>query len=145
LFDESDGRQVIIIDLQIQFKGRPEFDICIPLRTPEDVKRASETPLTFPEGLAYTQTVSYAVQRDLCMGLKYQNAVYKMGLPVDRQSRMIGSFAAGSKVLAFTFPEEVVPAGFVARGNYRAKCKFSDDDRNVHLEFEYGFSIKKVS
>ena len=52
---------------------------------------------------------------------------------------VIGSFAPSEKPETFEYEEEVVPSGMLARGKYRAKCRFYDDDGNVHLEFEYQF------
>jgi Rho GDP-dissociation inhibitor len=56
---------------------------------------------------------------------------------------MIGSFPPSDKPESFQFPEEVVPSGMLARGKYRATCRFMDDDGHLHLEFEYTFEIKK--
>ena len=56
----------------------------------------------------------------------------------------IGSYApTNKKSYDFTFDEEIVPDGMLARGNYTAKTGFIDDDKTLHLEFEYGFKIAK--
>jgi Rho GDP-dissociation inhibitor len=65
---------------------------------------------------------------------------------VGKDSTMIGSFAPKKDPYTMSFPKhgwEEAPKGMLARGTYKAKCQFVDDDKNSHLEFEYTFSIKK--
>lgn len=39
--------------------------------------------------------------------------------------------------------EEEAPSGIIYRGKYEATSRFMDDDKKVHLEFKWGFEIKK--
>lgn len=55
---------------------------------------------------------------------------------------MIGSFAPQKDTYSMTFPRtgwEEAPKGMIARGSYKAKSQFIDDDKNVHLEYEWAF------
>ena len=52
------------------------------------------------------------------------------------------SFAPQSEPFNSTFPRngwDEAPSGMLARGTYKAKSQFIDDDKQVHLEFEYQF------
>ena len=37
----------------------------------------------------------------------------------------------------------IVPSGLLARGLYHVKSKFTDDDKNNLLDWEWSFQIKK--
>lgn len=39
--------------------------------------------------------------------------------------------------------EEEAPSGMIARGHYNALSSFVDDDKKVHLHFEWSFNIAK--
>lgn len=38
-------------------------------------------------------------------------------------------------------PVFTAPSGLLARGTYKAKTKFIDDDKTQHLEIEYSLSM----
>lgn len=62
---------------------------------------------------------------------------------MDKQETMIGSFAPQKTPYTMTFPRngwEEAPSGMLARGDYKAKSQFIDDDKQNHLEYEYTFS-----
>jgi Rho GDP-dissociation inhibitor len=39
--------------------------------------------------------------------------------------------------------EEEAPTGMLSRGHFKAKSSFVDDDKKVHLTFEWSFDIAK--
>ena len=82
----GDDRQVVVLELRAKFKDRPDGDIVIPLKTDADVEKAKHTVLVMKEGSTYNFATSFVVQHDVCMGLKYNLFVYKMGVRVDKQS-----------------------------------------------------------
>ena len=41
------------------------------------------------------------------------------------------------------FPIEEAPQGMLARGTYKVKSRFVDDDNHCHLEWSWTFEIKK--
>lgn len=94
------------------------------------------------EGSEYTIEFSFRVQRDVVLGLKFLNLVYKMGMRVDKQTHVIGSFAPQADAHVFALDSMVAPSGMLARGKYRARSKFVDDDGTVHLDFEYNLSAR---
>ena len=61
----------------------------------------------------------------------------------DKSSYMVGSYGPKAEVHSWQSPEEEAPRGILARGTYKVKCKFIDDDKNVHLQWEWCFDIKK--
>jgi Rho GDP-dissociation inhibitor len=66
---------------------------------------------------------------------------------VDKQNTMLGSFGPQAEPHVVVFPRhgwEEAPSGMLARGDYKAKSQFIDDDDQNHLEYEYAFSIKKT-
>ena len=42
----------------------------------------------------------------------------------------------------FKTPLDEAPKGALCRGKYHAKCKFIDDDKTVHLAWEWTFKIQ---
>lgn len=60
---------------------------------------------------------------------------------------MIGSFAPQRTPYVQMFPRngwEEAPKGMLARGKYKAKSQFIDDDKSNHLEYEYAFGMLYV-
>jgi Rho GDP-dissociation inhibitor len=65
---------------------------------------------------------------------------------VAKEEEMLGSFPPQGEAHVVVFPRhgwEEAPSGMLARGNYKGKHKFVDDDGQCHLEYEYTFAIKK--
>ena len=59
---------------------------------------------------------------------------------------MLGSYPPQEQPHEVVWPRhgwEEAPSGMLARGSYKSTIKFIDDDDHTHLQFDYGFSIKK--
>lgn len=56
---------------------------------------------------------------------------------------MVGSYGPKTEPHVFTTAMEEAPKGMISRGHYLMKSKFTDDDKNVHLAWEWSFDIKK--
>ena len=56
---------------------------------------------------------------------------------------MVGSYGPKSEVQEYQTPQEDVPSGMLSRGNYTVKSKFTDDDKNIYLEWEWSMKIIK--
>ena len=65
-----------------------------------------------------------------------------MGLKVDTETYMCGSFAPKSDLQEFTTPKQDIPSGMLALGKYRVVSLFTDDDKNEILKWEWGLEIK---
>jgi len=56
---------------------------------------------------------------------------------------MVGSYGPKTDVHNFTAPAETAPAGMISRGEYKIKSKFTDDDQNVYLEWDWSLHVAK--
>ena len=62
---------------------------------------------------------------------------------VDKGNFMVGSYGPKTEAHGFTTPTDEAPSGMIARGKYNVKSKFTDDDKNIYLEWEWCLEIKK--
>jgi Rho GDP-dissociation inhibitor len=88
-------------------------------------------------------SVVFSVYSDIVSGLKLTNSVSKLGVRVDRTVLMLGSYAPRPEPYTFSAPVAEWPSGMLARGTYGASTTFTDDDKTTHLDFSWGFEIKK--
>jgi len=142
----NDPRRVVIHELKVDCEGRPGGAIIYKFDSKESLTKLKDQPFTLKEGCNYRMAITFKVQHDLVTGLKYVNTVYKMGVRVNKDELMIGSYAPQKQAYVSTFPRngwDEAPSGMLARGKYKANTKFIDDDKQVHLEYDYSFEIKK--
>ena len=64
-------------------------------------------------------------------------------LTVDKNNYMVGSYGPKTEAQTYTTPVDEAPSGMIARGRYNVKSKFTDDDKNIYLEWEWALEIKK--
>jgi len=143
---KDDPRRVVIEQMKVTCEGRPGGDIIYTLETKESLDKMKENPFALKEGCNYKITVVFRVQHEIVTGLKYVNTVTRKGVKVAKDDTMIGSFAPQKQAYSVVFPRngwEEAPKGMLARGSYKAKSQFVDDDKQCHLEYEYAFDIKK--
>jgi len=143
---KDDPRRVVIEEMKVTCEGRPAGDIVYKLETVDAIAKLKDSPFVLKEGCNYRFTLTFRVQHELCVGLKYVTTISRKGLRVAKDSIMIGSFAPQKEPYIMSFPKigwEEAPKGMLARGSYKAKTQFVDDDNQVHLEYEYAFEIKK--
>lgn len=62
---------------------------------------------------------------------------------VDKTMFMVGSYGPKTEPHIFQTPIDEAPSGLVSRGHYTIKSLFTDDDKNVYLEWEWALDIKK--
>jgi len=143
---KDDPRRVVIEEMKVSCENRPAGDIVYKLETPEAIAKLTNSPFVLKEGSNYRFQLVFRVQHELCLGLKYVNTVTRLGVKVATNNLVIGSFAPQKQSYVMTFPKhgwEETPKGMLARGSYKARTQFIDDDNQKHLEFEYAFEIKK--
>ena len=141
---KDDPRRVVITQLKIIVDGRDP--IVYALDTPESVKKLKEKPFSLKEGCKYKIEVSFRVQHEIVSGLCFTTSVYKGPLKVSTDKEMLGSYGPKEESYVCTTPRrgwEECPSGAMARGNFKAKAAFVDDDKQRHLEYEYAFKIVK--
>ncbi|KAI9297226.1 E set domain-containing protein, partial [Neoconidiobolus thromboides FSU 785] len=137
----DDPRKVVVLQLAMEVEGRP--DVLMDLSSPASIQRVKETPITIKEGIDYRMKIKFKVQHEVISGLRYIQVVKKLGIPVDRMEEMLGSYGPNAEAYEKTFPTEQAPSGFLYRSTYAVKSRFIDDDKNVHLEWEWQFKIEK--
>lgn len=69
--------------------------------------------------------------------------LYRLGLPVDKMTHMVGSYAPKMEPHSYQTPFEDAPSGTFKRGTYSVHSLFTDDDKNEHLKWEWSIDIKK--
>lgn len=63
---------------------------------------------------------------------------------VDKTDYMVGSYGPRpTQEYEFLTSLEEAPKGMLARGTYNIRSKFTDDDKNDHLSWEWSLTIKK--
>ncbi len=62
---------------------------------------------------------------------------------VDKVSYMVGSYGPKAEQHEFLCPADEAPKGMISRGHYQVKSHFIDDDKNICLQWEWNFDIKK--
>jgi len=112
-------------------------------RPPFVVDPANPKPFVLKESCSYRLVVQFAVQREPVLALKLLNIVTRMGVRVDKDSYVVGSYPPKADSYTFACEEETAPSGILARGSYEAIARFLDDDGTIHCEIKYGFDIKK--
>ncbi|KAL7731859.1 hypothetical protein ACLKA6_017438 [Drosophila palustris] len=95
------------------------------------------------EGVQYKVRIDFIVQREIVHGLKYVQKTYRMGVPVDKMTHMVGSYPPKKEIQFYLTPAEEAPSGMVSRGTYSVSSVFTDDDKHIHLKWDWTFEIKK--
>ena len=65
-------------------------------------------------------------------------------LSVENRKHMVGSYGPKSELHVYHTPKEDAPSGMLARGDYKVQSCFTDDDKNIFLEWEWNLTIKKA-
>lgn len=142
----GDKRTVVITEIGLEFPDQNIAPIRINLEDANGNTLDKEIKFSIKEKLVYQLYVRFRVQHEIITGLKYLHSVKKAGIRVDKVEEPLGSYAPNTTDKPYyerKFPEVEAPLGMLARGNYSATTKFIDDDRTVHLQFNWSFQITK--
>jgi len=142
---ENDPRRVVVSEFAIIFEDH-DIPASLSFDTEESILRAREHPLVIKEGCHYKMRVSFRVQHNVVLGLQIINQIYRLGAKLAKDTEMLGTYPPKNEFQDVEIPKNgwhEAPKGGMARGDYKAKMKFIDDDSNVHLEFEYAIKIAK--
>merc|ERR1711942_479800 len=137
--EPDDPRKVIVKKLSLVVEGRD--DVTIDLT--EDLKVIKSKSFTLKEGVKFRIKIDFIVQREIVHGLKYVQKTYRAGIPVDKMTHMVGSYAPKEEAHSYLTPAEDAPSGMLKRGTYNVNSLFTDDDKNEHLKWEWSIEIKK--
>lgn len=139
--DPTNPAKVLIESIALQVAGRP--DVEVNLSRPGAASQLLSTPFVIKEGVQYGMVLTFRVQREVVSGLRYLQVVKRRGIKVDKFEEMVGSYGPSRETYAKKLAEEEAPSGMLARGEYRARSRFIDDDKVVHLDFEWAIVIAK--
>lgn len=134
----DDPRRVICQKMTfISGDRETEFDLT------GDLAKLKEKVMVVKEGVEFRIKMEFKIQHEITSGLRYHHAVTRKGVTVDKQSYMVGSYGPKAEAYSYLTPVDEAPKGMIARGHYKVKSKFIDDDKNVHLAWEWSMDIKK--
>ncbi|KAM9305237.1 rho GDP-dissociation inhibitor 1-like isoform 2-T2 [Gastrophryne carolinensis] len=108
-----------------------------------DVASLKDTCFSLKEGVSYKVKIVFKVHKEIVSGLKYVLHTFRKGIRVDKETHMVGSYGPRCEAYEFLTPIEEAPKGMLARGSYRMKSYFTDDDKCDHLSWEWNLTIKK--
>lgn len=57
---------------------------------------------------------------------------------------MVGSYPPKKEIQFYLTPAEEAPSGTFSRGTYSVSSVFTDDDKHIHLEWDWTFEIKRT-
>ncbi|XP_028395525.1 rho GDP-dissociation inhibitor 1-like [Dendronephthya gigantea] len=137
---DEGGANVLVKQLAIKVEGRDDIKIDL---TADDLSKLKSNPLVIKEGVDYRVEILFRVQREIVAGLRYFQVISRKGIKVDKNAFMVGSYGPKAEAQCYLTPSEQAPSGMLSRGHYTVKSKFTDDDKNVFLEWEWAFDIKK--
>jgi len=139
IYDASDSRNVIVRKLALMVEGMPDKELDLS----GDLSRLKEQKFKIKEGIQYRIRIDFIVQREIVHGLKYIQKTSRNKIPVDTNVNMVGSYAPKLEMQSFTAGVEEAPSGMLSRGGYSVTSTFTDDDKNIHLKWEWKFEISK--
>ena len=157
--DPADKRSVILKTLSLVSEGREDSTIDLT----DDLAKIKTKTFVIKEGVKFRIKIDFIVQREIVHGLKYVQKTYRWalirqlegqqqwqqffcfraGIPVDKMTHMVGSYAPKEDVHSYQTPIEDAPSGMLKRGTYTVHSLFTDDDKNEHLKWEWSIDIKK--
>ncbi|XP_034482277.1 rho GDP-dissociation inhibitor 1 [Drosophila innubila] len=139
IVDPNDSRKVIVKKLALVVEGRDDMELDLS----GDIGNLKKQLFVIKEGVQYKVRIDFIVQREIVHGLKYVQKTYRMGVPVDKMTHMVGSYPPKKEIQFYLTPAEEAPSGMVSRGTYSVSSVFTDDDKHIHLKWDWTFEIKK--
>jgi len=136
----GDGPRVVVKKIELRSDDLKEpltLDLTLP---PDELKKQS---FTIKEGAEYQLHFFFKVNNEILSGLRYSMVVKRKGVTVEKNTIMIGSFAPSENDVSFKTEAETAPSGMLARGHYKVKSKFIDDDKEEHACWEWAIDIAK--
>jgi len=132
----DDPRKVIVESMSFVVEGRDDEV----MNLTGDLKTLK---LVVKEGTEYKIKIGFKIHHEIVAGLRYHHVVKRKGVNADKQTYMVGSYGPKSEQQSWLSPIDEAPKGMIYRGNYKIHSKFIDDDKVVHLEWDWEMDIKK--
>ena len=139
--DPTTQNKVLVQSIGLHAQGRPP--IVVDLSSPDRLSSLKDNPFVVKEGITYNLVITFKVQRAVVSGLRYMQVVKRLGVTVDKQEEMIGSYGPAAEAYTKVLPESEAPSGMMARGKYDCRSRFVDDDKLNHLDLEWSIKIEK--
>lgn len=133
-----DGPKVQVIKMDLLSEGKT-----LTLDLTGDVAALKDHKMQVKEGVEYKIQITFKINNEVVAGLKYLAAVKRKGITVAKQEHMLGSFGPKAEEQMAKTPIEDTPSGMLGRGTYKIKSKFIDDDKEVHLAWEWQLVVAK--
>ncbi|KAM8960194.1 rho GDP-dissociation inhibitor 3 [Pelodytes ibericus] len=108
-----------------------------------DLNALKNKVFVLKEGVCYKVKIIFQVNKEIVSGLRYVHVTYRKMLKVDKETHMVGSYGPRAEQYEFLTPMDEAPKGMMARGTYQIKSTFTDDDKKIHLAWEWNLVIKK--
>ncbi|MYV97760.1 hypothetical protein [Streptomyces sp. SID3343] len=140
---ETDPQPLSLRTLTLIVEGMPSTTWC--LDDEGVLTDLKAKPFVLAEGSHYKLVIGFVVDHENVFGLRYVKHVYRKGVRVAKDDRMLGSFGPTKETHEVTIPQrgwEETPGGTLNRGPYTAKVTLTDDGGVTHGAFEYGFEIR---
>lgn len=137
IFFPEDPRKIILQKMSILVEGRTNKEINL-----EDKNQLKDMSFVVKEGVKYRLMITFIVQREIVSGLRFTNKISR-GPMSSKEQYMVGSYGPRLEPYEYKSPEEEFPNGMIARGEYKVKSTFIDDDGNDILSWDWKFEIKK--
>jgi len=133
----DDPRKVIVEQMSFVVDGRDDivFDL-----TGDNLKTMK---MVVKEGIEYKIKLGFKIHHEIVAGLRYHHVIKRAGVNADKQTYMVGSYAPKKDMHSWLSPADEAPKGMMYRGTYKIHSKFIDDDKVVHLEWDWQMDIKK--
>ncbi|XP_066291326.1 rho GDP-dissociation inhibitor 1-like isoform X1 [Branchiostoma lanceolatum] len=136
----DDPARVRVLKLALVVGDRADVELDL---TGADLSTLKDKPFTIKEGVEYRMKIIFRCQHEIVTGLKYVQTTTRKGIKVDKSKVMVGSYPPVKTEHSYMTPPEEAPSGMIARGHYKVHSLFTDDDKNIYLEWDWAFDIKK--
>lgn len=136
----GDARRVVVRKIELhspELSAPLELDLTV---GPDELKKQS---FKIKEGADYHLTFFFKVNNEIVSGLRFNQVVKRKGIAVDKIDVMVGSYAPKADDYTYKTDLDEAPSGMLARGTYKVKSKFIDDDKKEHAVWEWQFEITK--
>lgn len=130
--------KVTVLKMTFVSEGRDPIELDLT----GDVSKLKDTSVVIKEGCEYQLKFTFQIEGEIVSGLRFQQNISRKGIPASKLNLMLGSFGPRDEPHEFITPTDEAPKGALARGKYHAKCKFIDDDKTIHLAWEWTFKIQ---
>lgn len=139
IVDANNPKNVIVKKLALVVADREDMVLDLS----GDLSVLKKQAFSIKEGIQYKIRIEFFVQREIVHGLRYVQKTYRMGVPVDKMTQMVGSYPPKAEIQSYITPFEEAPSGMLARGEYSISSTFCDDDKNVHLKWDWVLKVEK--